>query len=87
MPVTVKTGAALKQHTGGRRQVQAEGATVGELLDHLGLRAVVCDDAGQVHRYYNIHVNHGKEIRLLQGLDTPVHDGDTVVILTAIAGG
>jgi hypothetical protein len=29
----------------------------------------------------------GEDIRLLQGLDTTVHDGDTVTILSAIAGG
>ena len=87
MPVTVKTGPALRKHFGGRRVVQAEGATVRELLDHLGLRQVLCGETGKVRRYFNIHVNYGKEIRLLEGLDTPLGDGDTIVILTAIAGG
>jgi molybdopterin synthase sulfur carrier subunit len=87
MPVTVRTGSALKSLFGGKREVSAEGATIGELLDHLDVRDRLCDDTGKVRRHFNIHVNEGEEIRLLQGLDTPVKDGDTVTILSAIAGG
>lgn len=87
MPVTVKTGPALKKVMRGRRQVEVEGKTVAELIDRIGLREALCDETGRLRRHYNIHVNYGKEIRLLEGLDTPVADGDTVVILTAIAGG
>ncbi len=87
MPVTVRTGAALKSLFGGQREVQAEGATVGELLDNLGIRDRICDQDGRIRRHFNIHINEGDDVRLLGGLDTPVRDGDTVVILSAIAGG
>ena len=87
MGVTVRTGAALRSLFDGRQDVQADGATVGELLVALGVRDRLCDATGKVRRHFNIHINEGEEVRLLQGLDTPVKDGDTVTILSAIAGG
>ena len=87
MPITVRTGAVLKTLFGGEREVSAEGTTVEELLEYLDVRDRICDDTGKVRRHFNIHVNEGEDIRLLQGLSTPVKDGDTVTILSAIAGG
>ena len=87
MSITVRTGAVLKGLLGGQQEIEAEGKTVGELLEGLNIRDRLCDDTGKVRRHFNIHVNDGEDIRLLQGLDTPVKDGDTVTILSAIAGG
>ena len=87
MPVKVRTGTALKNLLGGSQEVAAEGATVGQVLEHLEIVRRLCDEAGIVRRHFNIHVNDGDEIRLLQGLETPVNEGDTVTILSAIAGG
>jgi molybdopterin converting factor small subunit len=87
MPITVRTGTALRNLLGERQELPAEGGTVGEILKHLGIVERLCDDTGKVRRHFNIHVNDGEEIRLLQDLDTPVNDGDTVTILSAIAGG
>ena len=87
MPITVRTGAALKALFGGEREISAEGANIGELLDHLNVRGRICDDAGKVRRHFNIHVNEGEDIRLLEELNTSIRDGDTVTILSAIAGG
>ena len=86
MAIKVKTGAALRNLLGGRMEVVAEGATVGELLDNLGIRDRLCD-GGNLRRHFNIHVNDGEDIRLQKGLDTSLQDGDTVSILSAIAGG
>lgn len=87
MAVTVRVGSALKSLFDGQREVPAEGATVGELLEQLGALQRLCDGTGKVRRHFNIHVNEGEDIRLLQGLETPVQDGDTVTVLSAIAGG
>ncbi len=87
MAITVRTGAVLKSILNGSQETQAEGNTVAELLENLGARDRICDASGKVRRHFNIHVNDGEDIRLLQGLDTPVKDGDTVTILSAIAGG
>ena len=87
MSITVRAGAALKSLLGGSQEVQIDGTTVGEVVERLTIRERLCDDTGKLRRHFNIHVNDGEDIRLLQGLDTPVKDGDTLTILSAIAGG
>ena len=87
MSITVRTGSALKSLLGGEWETNADGSTVAELLDHLSVRNRIYDDTGKIRRHFNIHINEGEDIRLLQGLDTEVKDGDTVTILSAIAGG
>jgi len=87
MPITVRTGAVLRSLLGGRQEVQTQGSTVSEVLERLGIRDRLCDETGKVRRHFNIHINEGEDIRLLQGLNTGVKDGDTVTILSAIAGG
>ena len=87
MPVIVRTGSALKSFFGGRQETQVEGGTVGELLASLGVGERLCDGSGKVRRHFNIYLNDGEDIRRLQNLDTPVKEGDTVTILSAIAGG
>lgn len=71
-------------------QVPAAG-TVGAVL--AGLEAVVpgstrkiVDEAGGLFRYVNLYVN-GDDVRERSGLDTPVREGDEVLILPAISGG
>lgn len=87
MAITLRTAGALRSLFDGKQEAQAEGATVGEVVEHLGIRERLCDDSGKVRRHFNVHVNEGEDIRRLQGLDTPVADGDTITILSAIAGG
>ncbi len=87
MAITVRTGGALARLFGGEKEVQAEGATIGEILDNLDVKGRLCGDDGAVRRHFNIHINDGEDVRLLGGLDAPVSDGDTVTILSAIAGG
>ena len=87
MPVKVRTGTALKSLLDGRTEVQTDGGTVGALLASLGILDRLCDRPGALRRHFNVHVNDGEDIRLQQGLDTPVKNGDVVTILSAIAGG
>jgi len=51
-----------------------------------GLKERLLDEAGQIRRFVNIYVN-GEDVRFLQGLDTPLHPGDEVSIVPAVAGG
>jgi hypothetical protein len=46
----------------------------------------VRDPAGSVHRHINIYVN-SEPIEGLGGLAAPLHDGDEVAIIPALAGG
>jgi MoaD family protein len=89
--ITVKIPTQLRNVTGGEAETTVEeAATVGEVLDGLydrynGLRERIAVD-GDLRRFVNVYVE-GEDIRFLDGLDTPVEDGDEVTILPAVAGG
>ena len=91
MAVTVKIPTQLRPVTGGDSEAEVEDArTVGEVLDGLydrydGLHDRIAVD-GDLRRFVNVYVG-GEDIRFLEGLDTPVEDGDEVTILPAVAGG
>jgi sulfur-carrier protein len=87
---TVRIPPTLRAETGGERQVTASGATVRELLDDLmtrfpGLRAQLVED-DEIAPFVNVYVE-GEDVRTLDGLETPVQDGATVILLPAMAGG
>ena len=91
MPVTVYIPTPFRRATNNRERVEATAGTVGGLLDELeraygGLRGLVRDAGGQVHHHVNIYVND-EAIEALQGLGTPLKDGDEVAIIPALAGG
>ena len=91
MAIEVRIPTIMRPYTGGERSVEASGGTVGALIDdlesrHAGLRERLVDDAGGVRRFVNVYVND-EDIRFTGGLDTALSDGDTVVILPAVAGG
>lgn len=86
----VRIPPVLRAQVGGSRDVQAEGQTVGEVLQNLTdqyptLNAQLFDGNG-LQRYVNIYLND-QDIQYLQRLDTPVSASDTIIILPAMAGG
>jgi sulfur-carrier protein len=90
MAVNVKIPPQLRAATDGESVAQVSGSTVGEVLDSLyerygELRSRIAEDGG-LRRFVNVYVG-GEDIRFLDGLDTPVEDGDEVTILPAVAGG
>ena len=87
---TVRIPPTLRGETGGERQVSAEGGTVRELLDDLvsrfpGLGSQLVED-GDIAPFVNVYVE-GEDVRTLDGLDTPVGENATVILLPAMAGG
>ncbi len=90
MAIEIRMASTL-QKVVGSKVVEAEGGTVGELLEKLeerypGFRAQISGDDGELHRFVNIYLND-EDIRYLKSLDTPVSDGDVISILPALAGG
>jgi sulfur-carrier protein len=90
MAVTVKIPTQLRAATGGEAEADLEGGTVGEVLDALyerydGLEERIADGDG-LRRFVNVYLG-GEDIRFLEGLETPVKDGDELTILPAVAGG
>ena len=88
---TVKIPPVLRASVGGAKEVEASGANVGEVLralagEHPDTERQIFADDGALNRYVNVYLND-EDVRVLQGLDTPVGGSDTLVILPAMAGG
>ena len=86
----IRIPPTLRAEVGGERQVEARGGTVRELLDDLAdrfpaLRAQIFED-GDVAPVVNVYLG-GADVRMLDGPDTPVREGDSVILLPAMAGG
>ena len=91
MSVTIKLPTQLRAAAGGATEASADGSTVGEVLEalytrHGELRERIAGDDGELRRFVNVYLK-GEDIRFLEGLATPVSDGDEVTILPAVAGG
>ena len=86
----VRVPPVLCAEAGGKREVEASGATVRELLEDLTARVPALGakvyGAGVLQSFVNVYVD-GEDVRTLRGLDTPVRDGSTVILLPAMAGG
>ena len=86
----VRIPPQLRGEVGGAREVPAEGGTVRELLDDLmarfpSLRPQLVED-DEIAPFVNVYLE-GEDVRTLDGLDTPVEHGGTVILLPAMAGG
>src|SRR5436190_5415716 len=91
MPVTIAIPTPLRQFAGGQSEIQVNAATAGEALDqltttHSELRRHLFNDQNTLRNFVNVYVND-EDIRHLSGRDTPVKDGDAILIVPSIAGG
>lgn len=87
----VRIPPVLRESAGGTKQVELEGATVGEVLSALvdrfpALRAQLFTEHGELNRFVNVYLND-EDVRYLSELDTPAGERDTIVVLPAMAGG
>ncbi len=91
MPVTVYIPTPFRRATSNHDRVQVDAAAakdVRALLDQLerahgGLKGLVRDEQGELHRHINVFVNNES----IEGLDARLKDGDEVAIIPALAGG
>ena len=87
---TVKIPPVLRASVGGDKELSANGDNVGDVLRalvdaHPQTEAQLFSN-GELNRYVNVYLND-EDVRVLDGLNTPVGDSDTLVILPAMAGG
>ena len=86
----VRIPPTLRDETGGQATLEASGDTVRELLHDLAERFPALRDRifsdGELARFVNVYVE-GEDVRTLDGLETPVREGATVILLPAMAGG
>jgi len=78
----------LADYTAHRREVEALGATVGELFDDLdrrypGLRFRVIDEQDAIRPHIKVFVNREQA----RTIATPLRPGDEVLVVAALSGG
>jgi molybdopterin converting factor small subunit len=87
---TVRIPPVLRENTDGSRSVEVGGATVREALADLFLRHPALRDRvttdGELSEFINVYVND-RDVRYRDGLETAIGEGDTIILLPAMAGG
>src|ERR1700704_175236 len=91
MPVTITIPTPLRQFAAGQSEIQVEATTAGQALDqltstHAELRKHLFNDQNTLRNFVNVYVND-EDIRHTDGPNTPVKEGDTILIVPSIAGG
>ncbi|HSE59989.1 MAG TPA: MoaD/ThiS family protein [Nitrospiraceae bacterium] len=89
--IKVRIPTPLRPLTKGQGEVEAQAATISEMIEtlnssHPGIKDRLCDATGELRRFVNIYVNE-EDIRFLDGKSTKLKEGDEVSIVPAIAGG
>ena len=86
----VRIPPTLRAEVGGVRELEARGATVRAVIEDLAERypqlGALLLAGGDLATYVNVYLG-GEDVKTLDGLDTPVYDGETIILLPAMAGG
>ncbi|HCA85276.1 MAG TPA: molybdopterin synthase sulfur carrier subunit [Streptomyces sp.] len=90
MAIQVRIPTILRTYTDGQKSVEGSGGTLEELFadldtQHNGIGERLLD-GGELRRFINVYLND-EDVRFLDGIKTPLSDGDSVTILPAVAGG
>ena len=91
MAVRVKIPTPLRGLTGDADTVTVESGTLADVVGQLegaypGMKERLCDESGALRRFVNVYIN-GEDVRFLDGLASPLKEGDEVSIVPAVAGG
>jgi molybdopterin synthase sulfur carrier subunit len=88
--IRVRIPPMLRADVGGVRELEASGETVGDVIDDLVDRYPPLRDQllqnGGLASFVNVFLG-GEDVRTLDGLETPVREDSTVILLPAMAGG
>jgi molybdopterin converting factor small subunit len=90
LSVVVRVPPVLRAEAGGAREVEASGSNVREVLENLTERLPALGQRvygeGEIRSFVNVYVD-GVDVRTRNGLETPVRETSTVILLPAMAGG
>jgi len=91
MSIEIRLPTALRAFADKQEKIGVDAGTVGEALEqmfskHERLRQQLMSADGKLRSFVNVYVNDD-DARDKQGLATAVKDGDTILIVPAIAGG
>jgi molybdopterin/thiamine biosynthesis adenylyltransferase/rhodanese-related sulfurtransferase/molybdopterin converting factor small subunit len=89
--VTIIIPTALRQHTNNEDELKLNARTVSDALSELvtefpNLRRNLFAENGRLRNFINIYLND-EDIRYMQGEGTSLKEGDTLLIVPAVAGG
>jgi sulfur-carrier protein len=88
---TLKIPTPLRYYTDGKAEVAVSGANVGEAMRDLvilypTLEQHLYNGDGNLRNFVNLFLDQDN-IKDLQGLETPLNEGDTLRLIPSIAGG
>lgn len=91
MAITIVIPTPLRQFAGGNSEIEVNAATAGDALEkltaeHGELRKHLYNEQNSLRNFINVYVGD-EDIRHLNGAETPVKDGETIMIVPSIAGG
>jgi len=84
--VTVLLPGLLANQAGGRKEFQLEAPTVGAALRALPVRDLLLNERNELRALVNVYVD-GEDIRVRNGVDTELSDGQAIRVVAAVAGG
>jgi adenylyltransferase/sulfurtransferase len=88
---TLKIPTPLRYYTGGQAEVSVSGSTVAAAMRDLveqypTLEQHLYNGRGEMRAFVNLFLGENN-IKDLQGLETPLNEGDTLRLIPSIAGG
>ena len=91
MSVRVQLPPILRPVIGGERFVEAEGSSIGAVLEYLSkacpaIGLHLFDESGAIRRNI-VFLHAGEAVRAAEAKDRRVKEGDEIVVTNALAGG
>ena len=88
---TLRIPTPLRTYTGGKSEVTVSGSKIAEALTDLttqfpAIKPHLFHETGELRPFVNLFVGENN-IKDLQGVDTPIKEGDKIMLIPSIAGG
>ena len=90
MPV-LRIPTPLRAYTNGKSEVNVNGSNIADVLTDLttqypALKPHLFNEGGELRPFVNLFVGENN-IKDLQGVNTPISDGEKIMLIPSIAGG
>jgi len=88
---TLRIPTPLRTYTSGKSEVTVTGSKISDALADLttqfpAIKPHLFNEGGDLRPFVNLFVGESN-IKDLQGVDTPIKDGDRIMLIPSIAGG
>jgi molybdopterin converting factor small subunit len=88
---TIRIPTPLRPYANGQTEVSVQGKTVAEAVENLmsqypPLRPNLTNGDGKLRPFVNLYIGENN-IHDLQGMETPLREGDRLILIPSIAGG